>query len=1583
MKTKVTNTFIKGINQDLAITKYSNAELYSALNIDIVTDTGESTGIVSNHKGNKLQFRLPNLLPLYSIKFVPVAPITNNEIIVNGNSIIVNLSSESTTEDIYNQLLAGPNVAANIASGLYNIYYSSTEIVIQSYSINPSPVVIVGNDLVVSTLVNSQFDLSIIGWGVLEEQIVLLTTSNTNNTPTPVNTAGQIWMFNYDDSTNTITNLNGQFLNPAVHLKYNNILNFSLFHEIERETIGRRESSLRGNFYWTDNYNSPRVINLFNPQCPAIPVGLLDWKPEVDLSTPIITSVLSGGLLNSGKYQVAYQLYSIDGAASIYSPCSKLVPITDSSLNGQYYLYDGAPVETPSGKSLAVTVNNIDNRYDFLRVVLIEYSVLDVPLINVVIDVPITGINMPFVISGGEPKIPLTIEEFTNPLIFFDTVKSFTQKKNRLYPANVKTKVFDVNYDSRAYRFNSGQVARLYSKSGTFQDYNATIPTELADLYSLDDREDAVNPYNDESGQVFGLIPTNTYNDWETSFQYKYQTDGSTLGGEGPNVSYKFTIQEIRGDEKFLFPFDTVTNPPPSIGGLKDYARANSPFVSVGFKPNSTFNFGNPALANMDYFSNNWQSLKDPIRASLFDSYARGEVYRFGVVFYNKQGEESFVNWIADIRIPELGDGILDNTDPTSDARLIRYDESAGDTRVYVKALGVEFTFTNLPQDVTGLRVVRVKREKADKTRFGTGILFGLLESKIMLSGSSIPTDCFHLMSFSNYDTTDAIPANPEIPLLYINNDLSDGESPVTGGIPSAPAHHGANVTNEFVKKCNNGLTVIKFPELDFNEYEINDATNVRFLEAYDFGDPLASFYETYFTGVTTTGGREFFNQGVCYWSDYTSGTRPSSAFFIKLTHPSLMVGYATRTTSITSQTLLDVESVISSTFSSTKMSSKDYHHISIYTNPLSETDSTDTDWELSGFGTKSLFCDIDRTGVAPYPKFNSFTIVALTRYNFGQYGGPWRSARYNNNYITCSDFLPIKIVSPTQTLKVFGGDIYVNYYSTTLGFFHWKESYSYTNATPSGLGQIYNPVAESMSALALCFPSESSVNTEYRDQKYWNKDQVFNNNTGTSISNLAPINSGTDFAKFLLDEYAYNTAYSQQNNLKVYFPRPFNFNTDEEQPNWVLASEVKFDREIIDNWRKYLTNNYIALEGIYGPINKIINVKEALITAQTRGIAQVSSEEVTSVADASSAAVFQVGTGNVLARYDYISKVNGAFHQHSLVPGAAAAYFVDARTKKFFRITQGLEPLSDVKGLSAFFRKKLQGLILNSDSILLNSGIHGAYDSKYNKVYFTFLNTITINYTSLNQIPGTNQWILNNFSGNTLNVLDEGDLLTAGNNQYQVVNIENGNLTIRLVSGNVGTLSRKEPCSFNFTVAFNEFLQAFESFYSFTPTLYLPTDERLLSANPHNVNNSGYLHNAGNYGVFYDKVPAQSSIQFIINFPEETKAKSFRIDTLTFWSEVFDNNGIDIPLETITGIVIENDYQSTASSLLVLTPQINVVRRERGWRINNIVDNLSPLPIKPYLRDVYSRVTIYYNNSNNRMFRLNDINTNITLSYF
>src|SRR5690606_22734382 len=118
----------------------------------------------------------------------------------------------------------------------------------------------------------------------------------------------------------------------------------------------------------------------------------------------------------------------------------------------------------------------------------------------------------------------LTIEEFNLGNIEFLRVKTFTEKKNILYPANIKTPQFDVDYDARAYRFSHASSQRyptptchIFDKRGVYKTIDPTTFKVIEENgaavipYDLPDTDDAVNPYNDETGTVFGLFPTQTY----------------------------------------------------------------------------------------------------------------------------------------------------------------------------------------------------------------------------------------------------------------------------------------------------------------------------------------------------------------------------------------------------------------------------------------------------------------------------------------------------------------------------------------------------------------------------------------------------------------------------------------------------------------------------------------------------------------------------------------------------------------------------------------------------------------------------------------------------------------------------------------------------------------------------------------------------------------------------------------------------------------------------------------------------------------------------------------------------------------
>ncbi len=128
-----------------------------------------------------------------------------------------------------------------------------------------------------------------------------------------------------------------------------------------------------------------------------------------------------------------------------------------------------------------------------------------------------------------------------------------------------------------------------------------------------------------------------------------------------------------------------------------------------------------------------------------------------------------------------------------------------------------------------------------------------------------------------------------------------------------------------------------------------------------------------------------------------------------------------------------------------------------------------------------------------------------------------------------------------------------------------------------------------------------------------------------------------------------------------------------------------------------------------------------------------------------------------------------------------------------------------------------------------------------------------------------------------------------------------------------------------NFTISFNEKLKSFESFYDFTPSLYINRGTKLLSVDP--LNRDLYVHREGNYNQFYeDYYPSYVILQ--VN-PESDLDCVF--NNIEFKSEAY-IDGIDQPNSTINFLQAYNEYQDTGKIPLVLGRNKNLRRKFRKW---------------------------------------------------
>jgi uncharacterized protein (TIGR02145 family) len=149
-----------------------------------------------------------------------------------------------------------------------------------------------------------------------------------------------------------------------------------------------------------------------------------------------------------------------------------------------------------------------------------------------------------------------------------------------------------------------------------------------------------------------------------------------------------------------------------------------------------------------------------------------------------------------------------------------------------------------------------------------------------------------------------------------------------------------------------------------------------------------------------------------------------------------------------------------------------------------------------------------------------------------------------------------------------------------------------------------------------------------------------------------------------------------------------------------------------------------------------------------------------------------------------------------------------------------------------------------------------------------------------------------------------------------------------------------------NNTVIYNEYTGSFVAKYSFIPLLIYNVNGKLFSV-PYNtvIDNEVYLHNVGNYNVFYGEAD-DSFIEVIVN-PNGNIINKY--DVLDIRTNVLDENGDEIPNSTIDELEISNDYQSTnkvitfSNSSVITTSLLEIGKKLiRKWRMWLLPDNPS-----------------------------------------
>jgi hypothetical protein len=330
-----------------------------------------------------------------------------------------------------------------------------------------------------------------------------------------------------------------------------------------------------------------------------------------------------------------------------------------------------------------------------------------------------------------------------------------------------------------------------------------------------------------------------------------------------------------------------------------------------------------------------------------------------------------------------------------------------------------------------------------------------------------------------------------------------------------------------------------------------------------------------------------------------------------------------------------------------------------------------------------------------PSTDTNDYSVLGeIYRVVPNQYGGDTYNARQLNKVIPYSNIRPLTANTITTEHQ---GDTFIQ-----------KFNYLKTFKSENGTNQITELVS---------FPVETSINLDLRFD--FTKDR--------------PDNYDADE----LQSYGFNTVYNQTNNTIKGTPKPFNFVETVNFPTNVIPSKLKVNSELIDSFTDFLVNDIKILDGQYGEITGVEEFKDNMYAFQRSSVAYLAINPRVQL-QATDGIPIELGAGNIIERYQYLTTNSGTINKWSIVKTAKGIMYVDLLTKSINFLSDDPLKITTVNG---FYNKFLnyinaQYAILSNDNPVLKGGIISHYDRITEDVYFTFLSNddTTIIYNGLTQ---------------------------------------------------------------------------------------------------------------------------------------------------------------------------------------------------------------------------------------------------------
>ena len=1048
--------------------------------------------------------------------------------------------------------------------------------------------------------------------------------------------------------------------------------------------------------YWTDGVNPLRTLNLKEDAYYYAGLTAEDlnvFKGE-KLEAPAITGKTSGGTLKCGAYSYCYRLVTTDGKTSRISNISNPIFVDKGTPSTPYHEILGGSLEQDSSTAIKLTVDNISQSYKSIEIIAIRYVSSDGAIeANSIAVNNITTSSFSYTHSGGETTTPIVIQDLLANNITWDTCKSLSKKDNRLFASYLSNNSASLDIDMRvkSYRYDS-------DGNGALETYPSFINPDIdeKDFYSVNSKYGFINlpaGSSDSSLKVYGA-----------------ETPGFATASDGVRVTFdtkQFDLTKIKyfnnsafeAEDSNLNKSRTLYNKVPHYGHLE-----------------KTFEQGFNNYKNSNF-------------AEKFTGYQRGEVYRFGILFYDTTGSPSFVSPIGDIRMPENFDDYTSLnssgsriTESSDGAFTFKFAGSSSRKSNSWTADGTNIlSKTGHGEDISVGDIVT--GSKINPVTYVTAVNTDSITFSIVSQGSGStdvyfddPTsDVFGYAIYPKFNVKLSADTRSKISgysIVRVDRKDSD-KSIIASGVFNQAIKH-ANVDGNSTMKHKNGpgyatpyspktthnsywRSVYTFdsPDLDFNKVEYSKKENdyVKIVSRLDGGMQDYNSDILGFTDIETQDGIKHIRQTISSqnYKDFLLSGRfdPNSDGDVQSTQFSVFPIYSQYYSSVDRIKSITQSNIRSNVFYSQKLG------------PDTEVSASRIDIQENGSGMNSKsFKNGIRFNYANEKIIHAPSTVTTLKW----------IADSNANGLTGAPSTFVSLESTLNVPNVMGSETEQNNSP-----FRINDLSAGDNNQELFVTKLYGQIRRDASEVRYGGTSDSAFdNNQYISTGHINfnpaasnVDEVFGGdtyicmysksktkNTGNAIDGINPsaaivfpvestfnldlrdgifFGSTDDINYQSFDDVFINDTYSVRNLVKTFVKKPTNFKDVNTFSNVVAASNLKINGDLFDAYTTWDANEIHELDTDKGPIYNLINLRDEIFAIQQKGVAklQINPRVVVDNQDAS-AVTIATGTGRVIERSDYVDTLYGSQHFNNMVVTNTSAYWFDSNMSTWCKLIYG-----------------------------------------------------------------------------------------------------------------------------------------------------------------------------------------------------------------------------------------------------------------------------------------------------------------------